>query len=253
MVDSHGLADLVADALQHRHRLAQIEVEDPRSEGVPRGVGERTDDRDRLQRCHVQWQQVALVAEQDRRPLRRDPRPDPVLRVGEHLPGVVLIDIRVVEQPHPQLGFEHPPHAGVEILLAGCARLDGIGQVRVCGVGDRHLQVDPDGHGTSGGVGQVGCEAVGHQVANGVGVAHHEALESPRATEHFSEEPSVTGRGDAVQVHVCGHDVAGTRPDRSLERRQVDVPELGVGQVDLVVVPPAESRRRNRRSAWGLR
>ena len=54
--------------------------------------------------------------------------------VGEHVLGAVLIDIRVVEQPQSQLGFEHASHAGVEIRLARSARLDGIGQVCVCGV-----------------------------------------------------------------------------------------------------------------------
>ena len=90
------------------------------------------------------------------------------------------------------------------------------------------------------GVGQVGGEAVRLQAAGGVGVADHEALEAPEVAQHLGEEPAVAGGRDAVEVHVRRHHVAGARLDRRAERREVGVPQLGVGQVHLVVVTPAE-------------
>ena len=118
--------------------------------------------------------------------------------------------------------------------------LQRLGQVGVRGVGDRHLHVHPgvDGAGTR--VGQVGGEAVGEQVAHGVGVADHETVEPPGLAQHLGEQPPVAGGRDAVEVHVAGHHVARAGLDRGHERREVDVPQLGVGQVDLVVVAAAE-------------
>ena len=91
-----------------------------------------------------------------------------------------------------------------------------------------------------GSVGQVGGEAVRLQAAGGVGVAHHEPLEAPELAQHLGEEPAVAGGGDAVERHVRRHHVAGARLDGRAERREVGVPQLGVGEVDLVVVTPAE-------------
>ena len=79
-----------------------------------------------------------------------------------------------------------------------------------------------------------------HETPNGVGVTHHEALEPPRVAQHLGEQPPTARCRNSVQVHVGGHHVAGTSRDRRLERREVHVPELGVGEVDLVVVAPTE-------------
>ena len=81
---------------------------------------------------------------------------------------------------------------------------------------------------------------MGDEVPNGVGVAHDEALEAPRVAQHLGEQPAAARRRNPVEVHVGGHHVAGAGVDRRLERREVHVPELGVGEVDLVVVAPTE-------------
>ena len=94
--------------------------------------------------------------------------------------------------------------------------------------------------GPGGRIGQVGGEAVGDQAADRVGVADHEPLEAEGPAQHVGEQPPVPGRGDAVERHVRRHHVARAGLDRGLERRQVDVPQLGVREVHLVVVAAAE-------------
>ena len=71
------------------------------------------------------------------------------------------------------------------------------------------------------------------------------SLTTKPSNPHVSRSTSVNSQrlpdaGTPFEVHVGGHHVAGTGLDRRLERREVHVPELGVGQVDLVVVAPTE-------------
>ena len=146
----------------------------------------------------------------------------------------------VVEEAHPDLRLEHPPHAGVDVASAHRSGRQRLGQVGVGGVGDRHLHVHPGVDRACGGIAQIRGEAVGDETPDHVGVAHHEALESPGLAQHLGEQPSVAAGGNTVQAHVRGHHVSGAGVDRRLERREVDVPEFGVGQVDLVVVAPTE-------------
>ena len=200
----------------------------------------------------VEREQVSLVAQQHRGSLGRDAGHLAMCRIGEHLAGVVLVDVRRVEQAHPDLRLQHPPHARVDRLGDALPRLQRLGQVRVGGVGDRHLHVDPGVDGAGAGVGQIGGEAWVTRLRTALA-----SLTTKPSNPHASRSTSVNSHGcrgrDAVQVHVGGHHVAGARLDRRLERREVDVPQLGVGQVDLVVVAPADAPRRSRRSAWGRR
>ena len=129
VIDPHAVAGPGADAVQHGDRLVEVEVEDPRPEGVALGVGQRPDDRDRAQAAGVERQQVALVAQQHRRPLRGDAGHLAVRGIGEHLAGAVLVDVRVVEQAHPHLRLQHAPHARVDVASARRARLHRLGQV----------------------------------------------------------------------------------------------------------------------------
>ncbi len=79
------------------------------------GVGERADDGDRRRPSRqIQRQEVALVAQQDRRSLGGDAGNLAVGRVAQHLAGPVLVDVRVVEQAQPDLGLEHASYAHVE-------------------------------------------------------------------------------------------------------------------------------------------
>ena len=118
------------DAVQHGHRLVQVEVEDPGPEGVALGVGQRPDHRDRAQACSVERQQVrprcAAAPPIARRRCgpprggrdRRAPRgPGPRRRTASS------------KQAQPQLRLQHAPHARVDRVLAHRAGLDRLGQV----------------------------------------------------------------------------------------------------------------------------
>ena len=61
--------------------------------------------------------------------------------VGEHVGGVVLVDVRGVEQAHPDLGFQHPAHAGVDLGGSAAPLAMAVGQVGVGRVEDGHLHV----------------------------------------------------------------------------------------------------------------
>ena len=235
-----GVADLAPDAVQHGDRLVEVEVEAPRAERVALGVRERAEHGDRVQGGRVERQHVALVAQQDRRALGRDPGDVAVRGVGEHLASAVLVDVRIVEQPQAQLRLQHPAHARVQRLLAHRAALDRLGQAAEGRVAHRHLHVHSRVQGPGARIGQVRGEAVRREVADRVGVADGEALEAERIPQHVGEQPPVAGRGNPVEGHVGRHDVAGAGRDSRREGRQVDVPQLGIGEVDLVVVAATE-------------
>ena len=83
-------------------------------------------------------------------------------------------------RPSAELRLEHAPHARVERLLADrrpapAPRAGGRRRGRRSPSPCRRRRSAP----RAAGVGQVGGEAVRHQVAHGVGVADHEALEAP--------------------------------------------------------------------------
>ena len=77
---------------------------------------------------------------------------------------------------------------------------------------------------------------------HGVGIRDDEAVEAHLAAQHLGEQPAVGGGGNAVEVHVCAHDVGRTGLDSGAERREVDVPQLGVRDVGFFVVATAARR-----------
>ena len=232
--------DLGADAFQDRHGLVQVEVEDPRPDGVALGVGQRTDDRDRAQAPSVQWQQAALVAQQHRRPLGGDPGHLAVRGIGEHLAGTILVDVRSSNRPIRSFASStRRTLASSDSTLAAPASTAS-GRCAYAGSTIAISRSMPALTARAPASVRSAANPWVTQVAHGVRVADHEPLEPPGPAQHLGEQPAVAGRRDTVEVHVGRHHVAGTCLDRRLERREVHVPELGVGQVDLVVVTPTE-------------
>jgi hypothetical protein len=86
-------------------------------------------------------------------------------------------------------------------------------------IANGHLQIDAGAEGSRPGVGEIGGEAVGVQVVDGLRVAHHEALEAPGPAQDIVDQPAVPGGGDAVEIHVRRHDVPGAGGDDGCERR----------------------------------
>ncbi len=106
--------------------------------------------------------------------------------------------------------------------------------------GRRHLHVDPGRQRAHAGVLVARCELVRQQIVRGARVGHDKAREAPGVAEHVGQQPAVARRGRAVEAHIRAHDVASARVDGSLERLEIDVPQFAVGQVDLIIVSPAQ-------------
>ena len=128
----HPVPDLAPDAVEHGHRLVQVEVEHPGRgcRGASRPAA-RSPPPTRARRGPAATGRPGCAA--GPRTARRRPGRPRVPRIGQHLAGAVLVDIGVVEQPQPQLGLQDPPHAGVEHALADRPDPERLGQV---GVGD---------------------------------------------------------------------------------------------------------------------
>ena len=143
VVDPDLSPTLRADAVEHGHGLVQVEVEDPRPEGVAPGVGQRPDHRDRARarrrraaagrpRC------AAAPPTAPRRPgpprggpdRRAPPGRDPRRRTGR--------------RTDPAGASPRAPAARARRSTSSLDRtgLQRLGQVRVGRVGDRHLHVD---------------------------------------------------------------------------------------------------------------
>ena len=144
----------------------------------------------------VQRQQVALVAQQHRGPLGGDPGHLAVGRVGEHLAGAVLVDVRVVEQAQAHLRLEDAPHARVERLRRRPRPASQrLGQVGVGGVGDGHLHVHPgvDARGRAASVRSAAKPWVS-RLRTALASLTTKPVEAPGVAQHLGEQPPVAGR-----------------------------------------------------------
>ena len=216
-----------ADALEHGDGLVEVEVEDPRPEGVAAGVGERAEHRDRVERgrrrAAAGRPRCAAAPPSARRrsaPPRGGPgRPAPRGRGPRRRTG------RRAGRAAPWPRAPGAPRRRAPRRSTGPAA-SGLGQVREGRVGDRHLHVDAGGQ-RAGRRRRRGRRRTRGSRRLRTAFA---SLTTNRRTQ-VSRSTSVNSqrlpRGrNAVEVHVRRHDVAGARLDRRPERRQVDVPEL---------------------------
>jgi len=239
VADAHAFACPGLHPGEDGHRLVRVVVEDPGAEGVAGGVGELADDSDA---ALTRQRQQAVVLQQDEGLLRGLPGDVAMRRIGQDGGGCFLVDERVLEQSDAELRQQDAADRLVDGRLVHQSGLDGLGEVRVGRVGDAHLHVEPGVERAGAGVGEVGGEVLRRQRPDGVGVADHPAVEAEVVAEDVGEQPPVAGGRDAVEVHVRAHDVAGTGLDGRAERWQVDVVELGVGDVGVLVVASAARR-----------
>ena len=186
----------------------------PGPEGVAPRVGQRADHGDRARRPASSGSRSPSLRSSTAERSARDPGHLAVGRVGEHLAGAVLVDVRVVEQAHPELGLEHPPHAGVERLLVDRARARrASGRWAYAGSSIAISRSTPASSARAPASVRSAAKPWVTQVAHGVGVADDEPVEAPGPAQHIGEQPAVAGGRDAVEVHVRRHDVAGAGLD----------------------------------------
>ena len=241
VVDDGGVAHAGADAVEKDDGLRGVVVEDPGAEHVSPARGQLADDGDPGRGRGVQRER-AVVAQQHHRPLRRRAGGVAVVGAAEDLGGGVNVDVGALEQAERELRREHAANRLVEGGLVDLPLRHGAREMGEGGIGHGHLHVEAGAKRARPGVGGVGREVLGLQRLDRVGVADHEALEAPLVAQHVGQQPAVPRCGDPVEIHVGAHDVGRTRVDGGLERREVDVAQLRVGDVRVVVVSAAAGR-----------
>jgi hypothetical protein len=102
-----------------------------------------------------------------------------------------------------------------------------------------HVHVDAGEECLAGGLRVVRRDAVGEQFVDAGPVRGHDAVEAPLVAKHAREQARIRHRGQAVH-HVEGrHHGFRARIHRGLEGREVEVAQVGRGDVGGVVVAPA--------------
>ncbi len=230
-------AELVADALVDGHSLLGIALPRPIGDHVVRVVRQRPDHRDAAARSLGERQQPTLVAQQHGRPLRRHAGQLPVLGRAQHALHGRLVHVGVLKQPQTELGFENRPHRLVQLRRGNPAFRNQLGQV-LAEDSAGHVHVGASLERPQGGVRPVSGVALGHQVPHPQRVAYHESAESPCIAQQVPQQKAARRGWHVVEVHVGAHDASHPGFDGRAEGRQMDVEQLGVGQVHGVVVAP---------------
>lgn len=151
--------------------------------------------------------------------------------------GLWDIDVGVLKEAKAKLHLQNGADRSVDLGGSELACLEGGG--KSCGEGgviDGHLHVDSGVESTVCGIVSVLGEAMGLQALDGVGVGDDKAFEAPLVSEDIGEEPVVASGGHIIEVHVGRHDGCCTGVDGGVEWFQIDVLELGIGDVGGVVI-----------------
>ena len=99
-----------------------------------------------------------------------------------------------------------------------------------------HIHVYARGDGERSGIGWIFGKAVSYQISHGEGVTHYEALKIPSVAENVCQEESIACSRYAVEIHIGAHDCARSGFNGRMEGREVDVPELLIGDVGRIII-----------------
>ena len=240
--DQRGIGDSGADAGREVHRLRIGTIDVPGADQVVLPGRERADQGDPFT-CARQWQEVAVVLEQDDRlgaGLAGERKVFARADVGL-FPARVDPAERIVEQPKLYLQREHAAHRLVETGHRNLTRRDQIGQVFQVEPA-LHAHVDAGHEGELGRLACVGGKTMRDQFLVTRIVGDDEPVEAPFATQDVGEQPGVGSRGDAVDLVERSHDGRRACRERGLEGREIGLAERALGDVDRVVVQPRLGR-----------
>ena len=142
---------------------------------------------------------------------------------------------RVVEEAQVELETEHAAHGGVDHLdRHRPSSTNSAKYVVYAAAVEIHVDTRQDAQ--SHGVLEVAGHSVLHQFADGVEVAHHRPGEPPLLPQHRAQQEGVAGARHAADLVERAHGRIGPGVERRLERRQVDVAQRALRDVDRVVV-----------------
>ena len=82
-----------------------------------------------------------------------------------------------------------------------------------------HIHVEPCRKRLEGGILSITSETVRDQAMNGICIADHEAVVAPGIAQHIVQQPTVSGRGNIIEIHVRAHEAANMGVGCCLERR----------------------------------
>ena len=193
----------------------------------------------RLQRLR-QGQGAAVVLQQDDRRAGGVAREREVFGVAVGTPGLLRVDVWLLEEPEFELHSQHARDGVVDDSFADEPAVDGLPVGSVLRVRRLKDDVEAGLPRVLRGRRRVGLRHVEDRGAScGRGVRDHEAGEAPRALEHVGEQPPVLGRRQAVKRVVGRHDRPRAGGKGGLERREVAFAEPTLVAVDGVAVAPA--------------
>src|SRR5580704_3994945 len=102
-----------------------------------------------------------------------------------------------------------------------------------------HLHIQASVDGSHGRVSWIGSETVRCQILDGLPIGYHETCEVPALAKNIVQQPAISCSRHTIKVHVAAHQRTGTSLDASVERGQVDILQLLVGNVGLLIVTAA--------------
>ncbi len=99
-----------------------------------------------------------------------------------------------------------------------------------------HVHVDARQDSSERRLAEIGGKAVCDQFAHRVIVAQDHALEIPLLAQHLAQRKGIRRRRDAADLVECRHNAGGSLVDRCPERREKDIAQRSLRDVDRVIV-----------------
>ena len=155
-----------------------------------------------------------------------------------HRLGGFHVHIGVLEQTQQHFHAQDVAHGVVNGLHAHGSAPDQFFQVREEAEG-HHIHIHAGVHGLFGHVLAVHAKSMIDHLSHGVPVGDYQAVEAPFAAEDVLHHEGIARGRHAVVVVEGSHQCHGARLDGSLERRQIHIAQLALGEVGAVVVTAA--------------
>ena len=229
-----------AQPFQDRHHVLRATRPRPRSQHVVAGIRERPDHGD--PRALLQRQHARPVGQEHDRAARGVPRQlPPRLDLTRRRRRGPAAAVRIVQQAKAGLELEHAPDRGIDLRHGHAAALERARQALRVGAA-HEVDVDPGVQRERRRLGEVLGHAVRDQLGDRPVVADHDAVEPPAAAHQIVQHRGIRRHRHAGEVVERRHDGGDPGVHGRAERRQIDLLERALREVDRGVVPAGGGR-----------